>query len=145
MLIGINAMLLLCGVMVFIYSIDSIPVCQSNASSDELIGVNNCNVPSTDVQLSCSVVYHGQRPPQLQWTELDYSGRRDRGRSVFTGAAVQQRAGPGAGAVAVHNLTLNSRSIGNGSRYGCRPMNSQLSSTEDECSVGPFKVIGSGE
>lgn len=33
----------------------------------ELIGPNDCDVPLDDIQLSCSVRYRGNKPPQLEW------------------------------------------------------------------------------
>lgn len=38
--------------------------------SDGVIGQNKCNIKRDEVKLSCSVSYHGNRPPAMVWKKV---------------------------------------------------------------------------
>ena len=61
--------------------------------SDGVIGQNDFNIPSDEVQLTCSVTYHGNKPPHMKWRKvgdndyIDYcltSNITSRGRFTLT-------------------------------------------------------------
>jgi hypothetical protein len=43
------------------------PVCKSNMRSNGVIGPNSCGIEPEEVELSCSIKYHGNSLPVLQW------------------------------------------------------------------------------
>ena len=49
---------------------DADPICRSNKALDEVIGQNSCNIEPDIVELECSVEYHGNTPPQLEWKKI---------------------------------------------------------------------------
>ena len=50
---------------------DSDPMCQSNVGLHDVIGQNVCNLKRYEVNLSCSVTYHGNIPPGVEWIRTE--------------------------------------------------------------------------
>ena len=52
---------------------DSGPRCISNTSLTDLLCTNDCNLDPDKFELNCSVVYHGNIPPVLEWRHSESS------------------------------------------------------------------------
>ena len=50
---------------------DDDPICQSNVGLHDVIGQNACNLKRDVVNLSCSVTYHGNIPPRIEWVRIE--------------------------------------------------------------------------
>ncbi len=55
---------------VFGVLVDENPVCQSNIKPQGFIGPNICGFEPDTLHLTCSVQYHGNQPPMMQWKEV---------------------------------------------------------------------------
>jgi len=51
-------------------TLDNDPDCQSNIQPDGVIGQNIFNIPPDEVQLTCTVTYHGNIPLQIEWKKV---------------------------------------------------------------------------
>src|SRR5688572_30817759 len=60
------------------------PICQSNIELDEVIGQNTCNIEPDEVELECSVTYHGNIPPQMEWKKVGENSSTQLEVSVVT-------------------------------------------------------------
>jgi len=46
----------------------------SNMKPDGVVIPNDCNIDPDEVQLSCSVTFYGNYPPQLKWMKVPENG-----------------------------------------------------------------------
>src|SRR6218665_363286 len=53
------------------YVEDDDPICQSNVGLHDVIGQNACNLKRDEVNISCSVTYHGNIPPRIEWKRIE--------------------------------------------------------------------------
>src|SRR6218665_2025945 len=53
------------------YVEDDDPICQSNVGLHDVIGQNACNLKRDEVNISCSVTYHGNIPPRIGWERIE--------------------------------------------------------------------------
>ena len=84
------------------------PICRSNIELDEVIGQNGCNIEPDQVELECSVTYHGHISPQMEWKKVGENSSLSSGVSVVT-----------FGNLYVSTLTLKGDISLNNSSYVC--------------------------
>src|SRR6218665_3734977 len=91
---------------------------------DGLLGPNSCNIEPDELKMSCSVSYHGNIPPLIQWREFQSAGYIEKGVSC------EQTDDQ-----AICKFSVNASLSLNGSSYICE------TATRYNCSSGIINVM----
>jgi hypothetical protein len=104
------------------------PVCQLNTPAEAIVGPNDCNIEPTTLEFSCGVKFHGNIPPQLEWSMKVGSEEKKfpQGNSSYNSTVNE----------ATCNLTVKAEQQINGSSIVCKTTRSTL----HQCAVNDVKL-----
>ena len=88
------------------------PTCESNSSLADVLVDNDCGLEPDCIELKCSVVYHGNIPPVIQW-------RHPLESDVILSSVVSHQSTPSNKIVVVNSLTRVSNIRLNGTHFVC--------------------------
>lgn len=117
------------GFLLSLHLKDNDPDCQSNIKPDGVIGQNKFNITPDEVQLTCTVTYHGNIPPALEWKKIGDCNATD--DSAASPVIYDNRL--------IYNLNLKGHSSLDNSSYVCQTKKS--TQNQYKCISKKIKVL----
>ena len=116
--------------------------CGSNSSLTDVLVENDCHIDPDYIQLTCSLVYHGNKPPSLTWhhssmNDISHHSFHDTmPSSIFSHQSTTANS-----SVVINTLTLTSNIRLNGTHFICSVDETEAGEQSYGCATRTISVI----